>query len=251
MNRRVLAAAFVATLVLPGAGSSQMMTLQDDPTWTPRLRLTPFIGYFTAVQRTDEWFASNGTDTQQMQVAVEVGGGPAVGMAAAMSLAGRWGVSAAAGYGMRDGMIFEPESGTAFQVDGNNKLFFGRAGVNLWLIERESELTLRRLNASVFAGGVVMHERPSDAAINDLIGNATHYGVNIGFEGELPFASDRFAIQFGVENNTMWFDETQLGNLAFSFIDDGTGTFTRAQTTAETDLASAWLLRAGISIRLR
>lgn len=251
MNRRVLAAAFVATVLLPGAGSAQMMALQDDPTWTPRLRITPFIGYLTSVARTDEWFASTGTGTDQRQVAVEVGGGAAAGVAASLNLMGRWGVTGAVGYGMRDGLIFEPEVGAALQLEGDSRVMFGRAGVNLWLIERESELTLRRLNASVFAGGVVMHERPSESATGDLVGNATHFGVNIGLEGEMPFASDRFSVQLGLEDNILWWDETQMGNLAFAYLDDGSGTMTRAQTTAETDFSSAWLVRLGISIRLR
>jgi len=251
MNRRVLAAAFVATVMLPGAGSSQMVNLQDDPSWTPRLRITPFVGYLTSTTRTDEWFARGGSSDIDEEVQVEVGGGPAAGLAATFNLRGPWGITALAAYGQREALIFAPASGDAFELEGNNNIFFGRAGVNLWLIEEAGELTLRRLNASAFAGATIMHERPSDEFVGDLIGSGTHIGVNLGIEGEYPFASDRFSVQLAIEDNIMWWDETQAGNLAFAFIDDGSGNFTRVQTTAVTASSHAWLIRAGVSIRLR
>lgn len=251
MNRRVLAAAFAATLVLPAAGSAQMMSLQDDPTWAPRVRVTPFVAYLTAVSRTDEWSASNGGQFRDEFVEVEIGGGPAVGLVGAVRLRGNWGITAAGAYGTRDGLIFAPSSGSALQQEGENRVLLGRLGANLWLVEPEGALTLRRLNAAAFAGAVVMHERPTEQVITDLLGNATHFGVNLGVEGELPFASDRFAVQVALENNIVWWDETQMGNLAFAYFDDGAGTFVRSQTTAETNMSNAWLLRAGFSVRLR
>ncbi|HUF50645.1 MAG TPA: hypothetical protein VMN60_07430 [Longimicrobiales bacterium] len=251
MIRRVLAAAFAATLVLPAAGSAQLMPMLDDPTWTPRFRISPFIGYLTSVSRADEWTTSNGTQFRDEFVEMEIGGGAAVGLALAMPLHGSWGVAAGAGYASRAGFIFAPQSGEALQQEGQNRVFFGRLGAHLVLQESESDLTLRRLNASAFAGAVMMHERPTNAGVADLIGNATHFGINLGLEGELPFASDRFSVQVALEDNIMWWDETQMGNLAFAHFDDGAGTFTRAQTTASTDFSHAWLLRAGISIRLR
>ena len=251
MNRRVLAAAFVATVMLPGAGSSQMVNLQDDPSWTPRLRITPFVGWLTSTSRTDQWFATGTSSNIDQSVDVQVGGGPSAGLVATLSLKGPWGITALAAYGQREALIFAPGESDVFQLDGDSNIFYGRAGVNLWLIEEAGELTLRRLNASAFAGATIMHERPSDDIVGDLMGSGTHIGVNLGIEGEYPFASDRFALQLAIEDNIMWWDETQAGNLAFSFIDDGTGNFVRAQTTAVTANSMSWLIRAGISIRMR
>jgi hypothetical protein len=251
MNRRVLAAAFVATVMLPGAGSAQMVPLQDDPSWTPRLRITPFVGYLTSSSRVDQWFSTGSSTEIDRTVDVEVGGGMSAGLVGTLALKGPWGVTAMAAYGSREALIFAPDDGELFELDGDNNIFYGRAGVNLWLIEEAGELTMRRLNASAFAGVTVMHERPSNQLVSDLIGSGTHLGVNVGIEGEYPFASDRFALQLALEDNIMWWDETQAGNLAFAFIDDGSGNFTRAQTTAVTASSNAWLIRAGISIRLR
>jgi len=229
MARRLLAAAFAAVLLAPAAATAQLMPLQDDPFWTPRFRITPFVGYLTAVDREETWTSEGERSTVIMHTA----GATMVGANLEMLLSGKWGVTAAAAFGPRGETTVEFfDDGSNFLVEGSN-IFLARVAGSFSLREQPDELTMRRLNATVFAGGVAMMERPRDEPTGEqALDNAFHFGVNTGINGELPFASDRFALQLGVENNFMWW-----------------GSQSDLRTASE--VANTWLLRGGISFRFR
>lgn len=229
MARRLLAAAFAASFILPAAGSAQLMPLQDDPSWTPSFRVTPFIGYLTAADREERWMSGDDDGA----VILHTGGATAVGVNLEKRILGSWGVTAAAAYGPRGATTVEfIDEGGFFEIEGSD-IMLARLGASFNLRDPESALAMRRLNASVFGGGVVMLERPRGEPTGEqALDDATHIGVNVGVNGELPFASDRFAVQLGIENNFMWWGE---------------------QTSVRTssDASHTWLLRAGMSFRFR
>ncbi|HSJ08403.1 MAG TPA: hypothetical protein VK928_00780 [Longimicrobiales bacterium] len=229
MARRLLAAAFAASLIFPAAASAQLMPLQDDPFWTPRFRVTPFIGYLTAVDRLERWRVNNA----DVGVIMHTAGANAVGINLEHRIRGSWGVTAAGAFASRGSTTAEfLDDGAFFEVEGS-EMILARLSGSYTLRDRESALALRRLSASLFAGGVMIVDMPrNEPTGGQALDNAIHLGINLGLNGEMPFASDRFAVQVGIEDNIMWW-----------------GTQTPALVSAAR--ANTWLLRAGFSFRFR
>lgn len=243
MNQRVLATAFAATLMLPAGGSGQGWMTQDEPVLSPYLRITPFVGYLPSFVRLEDWSHAGSTFVQSE---VTIAGGPATGIAVEAPLYGRFGLTAAALFGSRDATVFEVlETGEEFLLDGS-RVILGRVGVMVGLTEDPSELVLRRLNASVFAGVTVLHERPrNEFGTAEFMDSGTHLGGNLGVVGELPFAGDRFAIQAAIEDHIMYWREGPLKGLAAEYF-----LGPREDTRVSTNISHTWLLRAGVSMRL-
>jgi hypothetical protein len=249
MTRRVLTAAFAACLVFPAAAEAQVRPAFD-PMPSPGLRVTPFAGYIPGFVRQETWAFQGGGSATVTEVEMEVGDAAGGGIHLEAPLRGRFGVTAlAAGFSRGETAFIVMQSGDTRRVDGAN-LALGRLGVAFHLPAEHSELVLRRLEASVFAGGVVLHERPRNAlGTADVLGNATNFGVNLGASGGLPFGGDRFAVQLGVEDNIMFWREEPLARLPYEYF--GRPGTSRSQTTASTAATHIWLLRAGFSFRFR
>lgn len=247
MNRRVLIAALAVVMLVPqGSASAQLVPLQDEPFWTARLRVTPFVGYLTSVVRTEEWLHA-GTSPQYAQIDFELAGGGAAGLGIDIPLANRVGLSGMAAYASRGESVFTVlETEDVYRVDGANYII-GRLGLAVHLREPVSELVRRRLGASIWVGGVVMHERPKNSlGTGDFLENVTQYGANFGFSGEMPLGSDRIALQIGAEDNVIWWKETTA--LAYEFF----GQPGQPEATAvNRDLSHVWLFRVGLSFRMR
>jgi hypothetical protein len=246
MNRRVLLAALAVALVLPGPAAAQVVPMADEPFWNARLRVTPFLGYMTSFTRAEEW-THTGTTPQFAQIDTEVAGGGVVGLNFDVPVASRVGLTGMAAYASRNETLFRVlETDDIYRIDGSNFLI-GRLGAALHLREAVSELVLRRLGASVWAGAVVMHERPRNSlSTGGFLENATHFGANFGFSGELPFANDRMALQIAAEDNLMWWSDSNA--LAYEFFGRPG---TPEETTVSTDMTHAWLFRLGVSFRMQ
>jgi hypothetical protein len=241
MIRRVFVAALAASIVLPGLAAAQ--TGLGAPYSPPQFRVTPFFGYMTAVDRQEEWTYQNGT-TVQRTADVRVDGGPTLGVQVEAPLIGVIALNAAAGYSHRGTTTFVvDESGDIIGINGAN-VFFVRAGPAYHMPTEQSEFVLRRLGASVFGGVVAMHERMRNTNDNGFMGSGTHLGINAGLNAELPFAEDRFAFQLGAESNFMFWNRNYLARLPDAY-EPG------SQVTVTTRTSPTWLLRAGLSYRLR
>lgn len=243
MTRRVLLAALAVVLVLPGTVSAQLVPMQDRPFSNP-LRITPFVGFMTSLIRAEEWTYS-GTTPDFASVDSELGSGGVAGLNIDVPLAGRFGLSALGAYARRDETLFTVlETDEIYQIDGSD-FFVGRLGVALHLTERVSELVTRRLGASIWAGGVVMHEMPRDDLGGDFLEDLTHFGVNFGFAGEIPFSENRFAISIAAEDNVMFWTESTA--LAYEYFGQPGEP---ALTSVNVDPSHAWLFRLGLTFRL-
>jgi hypothetical protein len=244
----MLVAVFAATLVVPAAAAAQYPSSQDDVVLISGLRVSPFAGYLTRFTREEEWYFQEGAASSFVQADVSVAGGTAFGLQLEGPIGGRFGFAAAAAYGSRGDTDFSiRQTGDAFLIDGNH-VFMGRLGVALHLHEDVSELMLRQLNASLFAGGVVMHERPRTRLVtDDALANGTHFGLNLGVNAEAPFANNRFAIQLGVEDNMMWWSKAPLRALASEYF--GRPGASDDNTSVTAALSHVWLLRAGLQFR--
>jgi hypothetical protein len=253
MQRRVLAAAMVFLCASSVAASAQLMPLQDDPTWGPRIRVTPYAGYLPAVDRPESWVHNSGPGTQNTFVDVNyhLASGNAFGILGEVTMHGPWNAFAGVMYGSRGESQFDlVDSGEEFQINGS-RFIFTRIGASLTLREKQSELTLRRLSASVFAAPFYMREMPrAELGFGgaDVFSASNHFGLNLGVSGELPFAQDRMSLQLGVEDYATWFSSDALQRLPDAFFNDNSP---GASTRVETNVAHQWLLRAGLSYRWR
>jgi hypothetical protein len=251
MTRRVLLAALAASLVLPAAASAQITGMEHNVLFRgPHLQITPFVGHLTSVSRIEEWGFSDGAGSYYTNVDMTIGGATALGLNLETPLIGAFGLTAAGAYAPRRATTFQDlQTGERARVDGSH-IFLGRLGAAFHLPPETSEFVLRRLGASAFAGGAVMYERPRDLAASGIeLESGAHFGFNVGVSAHLPFAEDRFAVQLGIEDNMMWWNQRVLASLPYEYM--GRPGASRDQTVATTDMSHAWLLRAGISLRLR
>jgi hypothetical protein len=248
MTRRVLLAALAVTFVLPAAATAQAGAPQADRFHGPRLQITPYVGHLTSIKRVEEWGFTGGTESFYSQAEVELGGATAFGVQLESPLAGDFGLSAAGTYGARDATRFVVlNSGDRRRVEGPH-VFLGRLSLAYHLPPETSEFVLRRVGASAFAGGVVLHERPRNSAATGVeLDSGTSFGVNLGIAAEIPFSRDRFTVNLAVEDNLIWWDEQALASLPFEYLGRPGQ---RDQTVVSANMSHAWLLRAGISIRL-
>jgi hypothetical protein len=248
MHRRVFAAVFAATFALPTATDAQLAPGRADAALSAGVRVTPFVGYLASFTRSEDWVHESQAGVAFVQTDVHIGGGWGGGVVVDAPLRNGFGVTAAAGYGSRGNtQVNVLQTDDAFLVDGHH-VIFGRAGLAYQMPQDVSGFVLRTLGAAVHAGGTVMHERPRNRlGPEDALQNATHFGINIGILAELPFARDRLALQVGVEDNIMWWDNAALSSLPYVY-------FNRPgesadQTRASASASHAWLLRAGLSVR--
>jgi hypothetical protein len=248
MTRRVLVAALAASLALPAAGSAQLTPRFDDAI-QPRLKITPFIGYLAGITRGEDWVFQDQASVVTVQSEVQVGGGTGGGLHVESRIWGDFGLSGLVGFASRGQTVFIiEETNEAWAVDGA-RVFFVRAGPVYHIPWEDSDFVMRRLGASVFAGLTAMHERSRNTlGTGDIMGNGTHFGLNLGMSAELPFAADRFAVQLGAENNIMFWNRTHLARLPYEYF--GQPGQSPNQTTVTTNASNAWLLRAGLSYRM-
>jgi hypothetical protein len=249
MTRRVLTAAFAVCLALPAGAAAQMGPTAFDRTPAPRFRVTPFVGYLTGFVRQEQWiYTQSGTQVSTVDVDTNVEGGPGAGVHVEAPFRGLFGVSAAAGLFVRDESAFVVlNDGQVIGLDGTNT-FMARLNAAFRMPTEESEFVLRRLDAAVYAGGVILHDRYRNTyGTADLLDNATHFGINLGLSAELPFANDRFAVQVGAEDNIILWRGSSLEPLAALYQGRPSGA-THVSATAKRSMS--WLLRAGVSIRI-
>lgn len=249
MQRRVLAAAVLFLCANTAVAHAQLMPLQDDPTWGPRIRVTPFVGFLPSVERPESWVHnSNGTNTF-VDVNYTLASGNAVGLTGEVVMKGPWNALVGVMYGSRGTSTFETlNDGAQFAINGS-RFLFGRLGASYTLRDHETELTMRRLSATFFAAPFYMREMPRAEvgfASEDVFDTSNHFGLNLGVTGELPFARDRMALQIGVEDYATFFNSGALKRLPAAYFNDDTP---GATTKVDTDVAHQWLLRAGLSYR--
>jgi hypothetical protein len=236
-----IAWATLALLLLPASASAQLVVTEPDVR-VPRIRITAHIGYLVPFTRSELWGHPEGGDTRYDQVTTSVPSGVALGAHGEVTIAGPVGLSIAAAAATRGGTRFRVEGDEPRLLDAST-VVLGRAGLSFQLPNETADLVNRRVRIALFAGGAMLHERPGDAfGIGNLLQSATHYGAAFGAIAERAFSNDRFALQVGVEDYLISWNEAALARLPAVY-------YSEAGTTATTGSSHLWLLRAGITIR--
>lgn len=254
MIQRVLTAALAVSLaipsgvVMPSAAKAQRGPLFDQPA-PPRIRLSPFVGHLNGVTRNERWQRQDADGVALLDARVHLADATGAGLVADALLGRHFGLSAGASAFTRGETVFSvTQTGDAVRTDGAN-LFLARLGLALHMPTEQSEFVLRRLEASVSAGGLAWLERPRNTlGTGDILGNSTQYGVNLALHTALPFGGDRFTVHAGVEDNITFWNEAALARLPRAYLGNGAG---QGQTEATTSATHSWLLRAGMGFRFR
>jgi hypothetical protein len=243
--------AALATLALLAAGpyalQAQMVPSPEPSIWGSTVRVTPFVGLAPTVSRTERWTVIAGPTTFSDQYDVDLSAGPAAGAAVEIRIYDRFAVIGSGAFITR-GRTQEFSIGESafFEYNGSNFLI-GKAALAMRLRESVSEMQLRRLTATVFAGPAFVREMPKDDVSLHAVrlGAINHWGVAFGFDAELPMSGGRIALQGGVEDVVVWWNADELArrnDVAFAAEGLSTASF------LDTDPSHNLLLRLGISV---
>jgi hypothetical protein len=248
MKRAVFAVlTFVA--LMPSASSAQGMATSE-PAWGPRIRLTPFVGQAPTVSRNERWALVNGDEVSIGDFDVDLGAGPAIGASLEFQVVDRF---ALIGSGMfiNRGQTREFSSiDSEFFVSEGSNFLVGKVAAALRLRESASEMQLRQLTATIFAGPALLHEMPKDdAAVNPaLLESVTHWGASFGVDAEIPMGQGPLSLQLGFEDfYTFWNTNELAARNDRAFAELGLTT----ESALEADASHMILIRAGMSIRFQ
>jgi hypothetical protein len=245
MMRSALGAALVMYLTAPVVASAQLVTVAPDLP-NPRLRITPFIGHLGAFTRHEDWGRPSDGDFSYRRVETSLAGGTAAGLVIETPLAGSVGITVAGAFAQRGATRHVVvQTGERSSSEGSDNVF-GRAGLSVQLPRETSDLVLRQITAAVFAAGAVMYERPRGPTADPSQG-VMHFGGAAGFTAERSFAG-RLAVQIGIEDHIMVWNQRALARPAFEYYGRPGGSLDL--TPVRTGLSHAWLLRAGLGLRL-
>lgn len=223
--------------------------LTEEPLWGPTVRLTPFVGQAPTVNRTDRWLVtSGGAIVSQGEYDVDLGAGQAVGASLEVRVVDRFAI-VGAGYFMNRGDTREySQSAGEFIVSEGSDFLVGKLALALRLREAMSEMQMRRLTATIFAGPAYLREMPAERGVPALDESLGHWAANIGVDAEIPLGEGSVALQLGLEDFYTFWNTAEIArrnDAAFA-----AGGFT-TQSTVEADASNMILVRLGLSFRFR
>jgi hypothetical protein len=250
MVRRVVKGALVAAFLLPAAAGAQYVPDSDDG-WGPRLRVAPFGAIAFGVTRIEDTYVVPATGEPYFsEHEVALSGGPAFGAVVDYRFSGRFSVHGGAALAFRSETdhFVEHEPATTWEQEGS-RVLLAKLGLGVHLREPVSELQIRQLTASAFVAPAFLRDMPrTDIVFNgESLGASNAFGVNFGFDGELPLTSE-ITVQFGLEDYLVWWDEDRLARWADAF---WTGALQEPATTeVSTGPTNNFLARLGVSFAL-
>jgi hypothetical protein len=249
MKRAVLVV-LAAFAFAPALAAAQMMPVQDESVWGPRIRLTPFVGTATSVSRTERWTTILNESPVSQSFDVDLGAGPAVGAVLELRAVERFSLIASGLYISRGRTReFSILEGDAFDHPGSNFLV-AKAGVAMRLREPVSELQFRQLSASIFAAPAYIREMPKSDLFSDpvFLKSLSHWGANFGLEAELPLGWRTLALQGGIEDFVVWWNSDELARREDLVASQSGLTKT---TRVDSDPSHMVVFRAGLTFRFR
>lgn len=250
MNRAVTSA-IVAIATLPAFGFAQsLMPDVDRLAWGPRVRITPFVGQAPAASRLERWTVSGPGGTIVTNFNVELADGPVAGLAVEVLAIDRFAFMGSFAMVSRGRTTEYSTAASEFYEHEGSNFLLAKGAVAVRLREEVSELQVRSLTATVFAGPAYIREMPKDDPFADpvLLDGMTHWAVNFGANAELPLGWNSLAIQFGVEDYYTWWNNTEFGRRNDAiFAANGFST----SSIVESDPSHMWLFRAGLSFRMQ
>lgn len=250
MLRRVMPGALAAALLLPVAAEAQTLSSFEPPRPASRVLIAPYGGYIFGVTRSEETFVLTGTDAYFAEHDVELGGGAVVGAVADIRVVGPFSLHAGGAYAKRgQTRHYVSEAPDVYFTQEGSDVLFLKAGIGLHLMESISELQRRSLSGTLFVAPLYMRDSPREEVEHngETLGESEAWGVNFGFDGQLPITT-RVAFQFGAEDYVVWWDEEELTRWADAFWDLSLGQ--PGATEVSVGASHNFLVRLGLSFTL-
>jgi hypothetical protein len=240
---RVVIAGLAILLLQPAAASAQIAPLPGEAWVSPRLRVTPFFGYAPPSSRTETRTLQTVTgEVSFAEFEVDLGAGFGGGANVEYRVASMFSVYGGGAF-VRRGNTSEYSDLTALRRGEQGSSFImTRAGVGFRLPESESQLQLRRLEASVFAGPTLVLELPRQDLVRTHADGMALFGAHLGLDAELPLGDGRLSLHGALEDNIVWWDDAELSTRAAS-VYGGTAAVTSG-------ISHLFLLRVGLTLRV-
>ncbi len=246
--KRAVAAALIALALCPLAGAAQQPFDFESPSWGPRVRLTPFVGFALGASRLESWTVTAEGQSARGEFDVKLASGPAAGMALEIRAFDRFGF-VASGVLISRGKTVEYiiDDAELFEHEGSNFLFAKAAAV-IRLREATSEIQVHSVTGSIFVGPAWAREMPKHDPFADpiVLEPLDHWGLSFGFDAEIPLPYDMLSFNAGMEDWVIWWNTTEFGRRNdLLFAASGLETVSFVESGPSHNL----LFRAGFSLR--
>lgn len=243
--KRHLVVALAALLVVPRFADAQA----NEAGWGPKLRITPFVGVSPSFDQAGEAVVLTTGGAAVHDYELRFASGFGMGLAAEVRLWNRFGIMASGMWSSRgDGELVDFEDEILYEVDGTN-LWVAKAALSMRLREIDPELQLRRLNASIYAGPAIVHDRPKREVFTAPAAGVakTHLALNLGAEAEMPFSNNKMAFVLGLEDYMIFWDDDDARGRVEGTIQQRTPD---VAVLVEPKRSHLWMLRFGLTWRL-
>jgi hypothetical protein len=240
----------VALAALPAAASAQLPRPSEEG-WGPKFRITPFVGVSPGFTSSGVLTVLTGDgDLVPDDFTYTFAGGPVMGLNAEVRAHGRFSGVGSVLWTSRDNTQGTFISDDVVELlDAGSDFLIAKLGGSMRFVETDFDLQMRRLSASLFAGGAFIREMPDVPLFSpsEFTGSRNQFGINIGAEAELPLSDRRFAFHAGVEDFVMWLDNAGIEERLRNDVRGKWGDDAIAEV--DSDRAHLWLVRIGLSYR--
>jgi hypothetical protein len=242
--KRHLVVAFAALLVIPRLAAAQA----SDVGWGPKLRITPFVGVSPNFKQTGEAVVLTNSGISSHDYDLNFASGFGMGVNVEYLFWNRFAVVAGGMWSSRgDGELTDFEDELIYEVDGTN-LWVAKGALVVRLREIDPDRQLRRLNANIFAGPALIHDRPKKELFTPASAGVTqnHIALNLGAEAEMPISNNKMGFVLGLEDYMIFWDDADSRGRVEGTLQARTPDATVA---VETKRSHMWVLRFGLTWR--
>lgn len=228
----------------------RLASAQADSGWGPQFRVAPFIGVSPGI--TQKGFAyvaaPNDVNISVHPYEIEHSSSVPIGVIGEARLWNRFGVAAGVAWAKRDDVTFIDREAEEFNNFDGMTMWLVKANAVMRLRERVPDLQLRRLNASIFIGPAFIWDVPKETVFNPLSSSdaVSHWGMNIGAEGEMPLGNPRLSFVLGLEDYMIYWDNDSYRSRVETYVQQLPG-HGGVAVEIDTDKTHLWTLRLGLS----
>ena len=243
--KRHLVVAFAALLVVPRLAAAQA----SDVGWGPKLRITPFVGVSPSFVQTGEAVVLTNSGIATHDYDLDFASGFGMGLNVEYNFWNRFAVVGGGMWSSRsDGELVDFEDERIYEIDGAN-FWIAKAALAVRLREIDPDLQLRRLNASLYAGPAIIHDRPKKELFTPPAAGVTqnHIALNMGAEAEMPFSNNKMAWVLALEDYMIFWDNDDARGRVEGTLQAVTPD---AAVAVEPRKSHLWILRFGLTWRM-
>lgn len=236
--------ALAALVAVPRPASAQ-----SDMGWGPRLRITPFVGISPGITQEGDAFTSQAGTITRHPYEMELNSGVALGVNAEYRVWNRFSIVGEGVWSTRgSGTLTDARDARVDTISGSN-YWIAKVAAAMRLREHNPDMQLNQLDGSIFVGPAYIRDAPK-VELNTPAGARaaiTQIGLNVGADAELPLANNRLALQVGLEDFIIFWDEAAYAGRIGSVLQQRIPTIDAVGIDAGN--TSLWIGRVGLTFR--